>query len=244
MLLIDMPTTRKIRGGARGPPRRKMTRSKWRTYHHMKKSSKKSGRNYNINTQANNLMSRAIPTRNRTHKMETRNGIKRLFYKKLEITDNPYYMVARMRKILSTAIDRYSKLQKKTILTPEKSREKRILHTIFMNIGKEVTVFAAENDVTDVGSYAELDDKEFLTKNTLGYMEMFHDYLKDFLNEDERNESHTRIEPEEFEILVKLQEIIFGVLRPYLDDDSSEENVPAVNPEVDALDNLLKDMKV
>jgi len=209
----------------------------------MKKPTRKSGRNYNINTQANNLMDKVIAKYNKkhnhTHKMEMRNRIKRLFSKKLEMTDNPYDMLSRMRILLSTAIDRYRKLQKKSILTPEKSRERRILHTIFINIGKEMTVFATVNDVTDIGSYADLEDKEFLTKNTQGYMEMFHDYLKDFL--DMIDEEDKPIPEEHFKMLDELSGIIYGVLRPYLDDESPEENVPAENSE---LGNLLDKMKL
>jgi len=107
-------------------------------------------------------------------------------------------------------------------------------------LGTDIVEFAEDNDVTEVGDYADLQDNDILEENPIDYMKTFHDYLTDVLKDFKASPSEDK-----FQNLDKLQKIIRSVLRHYVEEEHSSANVlAAVKDELDDLLGSIGAMKL
>jgi hypothetical protein len=202
----------------------------------MKKSRKANVPNFEMNNHVSKMMGNVLNVKPRgLTKKKSHRDIKGLLKRAARENDDPFNTLKHMRKFLSKAIDIYEELQEEEVegeLSAANSKKKGTFDEIFVILGTDIVEFAEDNDVTEVGDYADLQDNDILEENPIDYMKTFHDYLTDVLKDFKASPSEDK-----FQSLDKLQKIIRSVLRHYVEEEHSSANVPAAVK--DELDDLL-----
>jgi len=212
----------------------------------MKKSRRANVPNFEMDNHVSKMMANVLNVKPRgLTKKKSHRDIKGLLKRAARENDDPFNTLKHMRKFLSKAIDIYEELQEEEVegeISTANSKKKGTFDEIFLILGTDIVTFAEESDddLIEVGDYADLKDTDILEENPIDYMKMFHDYLKDVLKNFKANPTDDK-----FQSLDKLQKIIRSVLRHYVEEEHSSASVPAaVRDELDDLLGSIGSMKL